>query len=245
MILKETFREEFDLQLNQLRRITSHGPSIGRFVEVLLISLLKKYLPSSIDFTSGFIKGTSIENPNSSCQIDIICYDRNNYPVLLDIGELKVVPSLAVKGMIEVKSTVTKCHVKSMLESSCSISLTEVPLESKMFLLSTSSSISAKNAFETIRSFYQGKPLINKFISTIYSLDWDEIIVCKTTTEGQRVNLSFIRLSVPEKNNIAIFIGFLIIEIYGSKAYEAIHNNLGPSLFVPIDSFEIDLYKGG
>lgn len=244
MILKESFREEFDLQLNQLRRITSHGPSIGRFVEVLLINLLKKYLPSSVDFTSGFIRGTSVKNPSSSSQIDIICYDRNNYPVLLDIGELKVVPSLAVKGMIEVKSTVTKNHVKSVLESSCSVSLVEVPLESKIFLLSTSSSISAKSAFETIKRFYEGRPPINKFISAVYSLDWDEIIVCRSTDKGSKINLSFVRLSVPERNNIAIFIGLLMLEIYGPEAYRAIDNNLGPSLFVPVDSFDVDLYVG-
>ncbi|VAV82306.1 hypothetical protein MNBD_DELTA01-645, partial [hydrothermal vent metagenome] len=42
-LLRESFREEFNYQLNQLRRITTHGPSIGRFIEHLLIRLFKKY----------------------------------------------------------------------------------------------------------------------------------------------------------------------------------------------------------
>ena len=55
MNLAKSFEEEFNYQVKQLKRFTTHGPSLGRFVEILFIKLLKKYFPKSIDFSSGFI----------------------------------------------------------------------------------------------------------------------------------------------------------------------------------------------
>jgi hypothetical protein len=163
-LLREAFREEFNSQLNQIRRLTDHGPSIGRFIEHLLIRLLKKYLPESVAFTSGFIRGIGV-NTGSSTQIDIICYDRNTYPVLFDIDEFKVVPAKAVKGLIEIKATLTKSLLNKILEKSCSDELLEVPLSSKMYVFSTSSAISPKNAFNTIKAFYESKPKIRWCLS--------------------------------------------------------------------------------
>lgn len=234
-LLRESFREEFNYQLNQLRRITSHGPSIGRFIEYLLIKLLKKYLPKSIDFTSGFVQGDGIER-NSSSQIDIICYDRSNYPILFDIGEFKVVPAKAVKGLIEIKATLSKIKLKQILESSCSKELLEIPLTSKMYVFSTSSSIKPKSAFITIKEFYEKKPSINKFFSAFYSLDWDEIIIAPTKINNENIEFEIIRLSLPEKSDIAIFISQLINDLYQKDTLESINNHLGPTLLKPLDS---------
>lgn len=240
-LLRESFREEFNYQLNQLRRITSHGPSIGRFIEYLLIRLFKKYLPKSVDFTSGFVMGVGIER-GCSTQIDIICYDRNSYPVLFDIGEFKVVPAKAVKGLIEIKATLSKIQLRKILNNSCSVELIEVPLASKMYVFSTSSTINPENAFNAIKEFYDGKPQINKFFSAFYSLDWDEIIICSVKSDNSSIELEFIRLALPEKNDIAIFVGQLILDLYKEEALESINNHLGPSIFKPLGTFKFTLY---
>ncbi|MDO8141708.1 MAG: hypothetical protein Q6358_09445 [Candidatus Brocadiales bacterium] len=239
-LLRESFREEFNYQLNQLRRITSHGPSIGRFVEHLLIRLLKKYLPKSIDFTSGFVQGIGIERGSSS-QIDIICYDRDNYPILFDIEEFKVVPAKAVKGLIEIKATLSKSQLKQTLNNSCSDELIEVPSTSKMYLFSTSSSTKPKAAFDTIKAFYEGKPKITKFFSAFYSLDWDEIIISPLRTNDNILELEIIRLKLPEKDDIAIFVGLLIRDLYQQDTLESIANHLGPSLFRPLETHKFTL----
>lgn len=240
-ILRESFREEFNLQLNQLRRITSHGPSIGRFIEHLLLRLLKKYLPRTVDFTSGFVQGIGVERGCSS-QFDIICYDRENYPVLFDIEEFKVIPARAVKGMIEIKATLSKPQLKTILNTSCSDELLEVPLTSKMYIFSTLSTINPKNAFNTIKEFYGDKPKINKFFSAIYSLDWKEIIICPLKLNSGSIEVEIIRLALPEKEDIAIFIGQLILDLYEKETLESICNHLGPSIFKPLESHKFTLY---
>jgi hypothetical protein len=240
-LLRESFREEFNQQLNQLRRITSHGPSIGRFIEHLLLRLFKKYLPKSVDFTSGFVQGIGVERGCSS-QIDIICYDRENYPVLFDIEEFKVVPARAVKGLIEIKATLSKSQLKKILSTSCSIELVEVPLTSKMYVFSTISTINPKNAFNTIKEFYNSKPQINKFFSAVYSLDWKEIIICPAKLNNGSIEVEIIRLALPEKNDITIFVGQLIIDLYEKETLESICNHLGPSIFRPLESHKFTLY---
>ncbi|MFH0787711.1 MAG: DUF6602 domain-containing protein [Pseudomonadota bacterium] len=232
-LLRESFREEFNNQLNQLRRITDHGPSIGRFIEHLLIRLFKKYLPKSVDFTSGFVQGVGVER-GCSAQIDIICYDRDNYPILFDIEEFKVVPAKAVKGLIEIKATLSKSQLKHILNHSCSDKLIEVPLTSKMYVFSTFSSINPEKAFNTIKEFYEGKPGINKFFSAFYSLDWEEIIICPVKMKNNSIELEVIRLKLPEKNDIAIFIGQLILDLYQHETLGSINNHLGPSIFIPL-----------
>lgn len=240
-LLRESFREEFNQQLTQLRRITAHGPSIGRFIEHLLLRLFRKYLPKSVEFTSGFIQGIDMEVVCSS-QMDIICYDHNNFPILFDIEEFKVVPAQAVKGLIEIKATLSKSKLKEILDTSCSVELQEVPLTSKMYVLSTSSTIKPKNAFDAIKGFYETKPNINKFFSAIYSLDWNEIIIFPVKISNDSVELEIIRLSIPEENDIAVFIGQLIIDLYDKEALKSICNHLSPSIFKPLESHKFTLH---
>lgn len=131
--MADTLREEFNNQMDQLRRLITHAPSLGRFVEISLISLMRKYFPSSVDFCTGFIYPMNPGIQEASPQLDIICYDRLNFPVAFDIGEFKVVllPK-AVKGIIELKSTLTKAAIRQVMRLSESPSLREVPLAKKI-----------------------------------------------------------------------------------------------------------------
>ena len=235
MFLLESFREDFDNKLNQLRRITSHGPSIGRFIEYLLIMLFRKYLPKSISFTSGLIQGTNV-GVKCSKQIDIICYDSLNYPILFDMDEIKVIPAKAVKGLIEIKATLTKKQLNDILNSSTSNELIEVPSTSQMYVFSTNSLISSQNAFKTIKEFYNKKPLINKFFGIFYSLNWNEIIVGITKQNDSSIEYEIIRLKIQDKNNIAVFIAMLTSNLYDNDAIQSINNHISPSIYAPIES---------
>ena len=46
--------EEFSCQVSKLQRFVKHGPSLGRFVERLLIDTLRKYCPKKYSISSGF-----------------------------------------------------------------------------------------------------------------------------------------------------------------------------------------------
>lgn len=52
--IADSLVEEFNDRVGQLSRLTNHPGSKGRFIELLLINLLKKYLPKKYDFASGF-----------------------------------------------------------------------------------------------------------------------------------------------------------------------------------------------
>lgn len=115
----DSFNEEFKYQINKLSRFTNHGSSLGRFVEVLLIDLLKKYMPNKYTFSSGFYYS---QNPTCnqmvSMQMDIICYDRQNFAMLFDSNDTVVVTPAAVKSLIEVKSTLTRSSLDQLLKQS-------------------------------------------------------------------------------------------------------------------------------
>ena len=71
----------------------------------------KKY-----DFSTGFYYSQNpVREIKASPQIDIICYDRINYPVLFDDNETLIVTPTSVKGLIEIKSTITKNAIEQIL----------------------------------------------------------------------------------------------------------------------------------
>lgn len=81
--IADSLVEEFNDRVEQLSRLTNHPGSKGRFIELLLINLLRKYLPKKYDFSSGFYCSINPELNEASQQIDIICYDHLNYPYSL------------------------------------------------------------------------------------------------------------------------------------------------------------------
>lgn len=135
--LAETFKMEFEYQINKLKQYTKHGPSLGRYIEILTLDLLKKYFPKTYNFSSGFFYS---QNPtissNISKQIDIICFDRIKYPIIFDDNETVIVTPKSVKGLIEIKSTLTKKSIGQLLEQSNSDISKELPLDTKFNLLS-------------------------------------------------------------------------------------------------------------
>ena len=50
-----SFVEEFNDRVEQISRLTNHPGSKGRFIELLLINLLRKYLPKKYDFFFWFL----------------------------------------------------------------------------------------------------------------------------------------------------------------------------------------------
>lgn len=245
--MSDTLREEFNNQMDQLRRLTTHAPSLGRFVEISLITLMRKYFPSSIDFCTGFIYPTNPSVHQASPQLDIICYDRLNFPVAFDIGEFKVVLPKAVKGIIELKSTLTKASLRQVMRLSESSSLLEVPLSSKLYILSIKSKISPKATLDFMKEYMDGQPAINKFFGVILSLDWEEIIVCHTyenreTAQCTTINHTITRLAIG-KLGLSPFFLFLLKDIFDLDCVTSVANLLAPSLYKPVgDSATFKLY---
>jgi hypothetical protein len=80
----------------------------GGFREELLRVLLQKNMPDRYHVATGFLYGL----PR---QIDIIIYDRIDYAPLFRAGDLVVVERIAVRAVIEVKSTLNNAELRSSL----------------------------------------------------------------------------------------------------------------------------------
>lgn len=101
---------EIAVKSEQISLLTSHGQTAGNYRELILRSLLEKYLPSRFGVGTGFIEGV----PK---QLDIIIYDKINFPVVFQEGDLVVVHKEAVRGIIEVKTTLDSQKLKESLQA--------------------------------------------------------------------------------------------------------------------------------
>ncbi len=94
---------------NRVRNLVAHWGEDGRNKEVVLKTVLKRFLPANLDIGTGFVV-THVENndtPLPSTQIDLIIYD-NSFPVLFKESDFVIITPDAVRGIIEVKSNIKK-----------------------------------------------------------------------------------------------------------------------------------------
>ena len=88
--------------------IVKHGPTVGSYREDLLRSVLRKHLPERYHVATGFIYGFER-------QLDILIYDRVDHAPLFREGDLVIVPSEAVRAVIEVKTTLSTATLRDSL----------------------------------------------------------------------------------------------------------------------------------
>lgn len=226
--IADSFVEKFNDRVEQLSRLTNHPGSKGRFIELLLINLLRKYLPKKYDFSSGFYCSINPELNEASQQIDIICYDHLNYPLFFNCNEIVAVSPKSVKGLIEVKSVMTSDSIKQLLnQANCEVAK-QLPIDTKFNLLSVKSQISPESVCKEILDFYNDDIPIVKGLGMIYSLDWEDIIVF----DNSRNRYSMLILN-NFNYSISSFVNKLIRDLYGLDAYMSVANLIGPSLFIP------------
>ncbi|NWF38539.1 hypothetical protein F3F96_05280 [Mariprofundus sp. NF] len=101
--------KEIAVKSEQVSLLTSHGQTAGNYREHILRSLLKKHLPSRFGIGTGFIEGISR-------QLDIIIYDKANFAPVFQESDLVVVHKEAVRGIIEVKTTLDSQKLRDSLQ---------------------------------------------------------------------------------------------------------------------------------
>jgi hypothetical protein len=95
-----------DLVANSQRidALIGHSGTVGSYREDLLRTMLRKLLPKRYSVDTGFIE-------DSPRQLDIIIWDAFNYPALFREGDVVVIPRAAVRGVIEVKTTLSSTSI--------------------------------------------------------------------------------------------------------------------------------------
>lgn len=103
---------ELEALKNRVRNFIAHNhwQTDGEWKESVLRTILRRHLPDSIKVGRGFI----VTPEGCSTQIDVLIYDASK-PVLYRDGDLVFITSDAVKGIIEVKSTVRTVELSEIL----------------------------------------------------------------------------------------------------------------------------------
>lgn len=91
----------------------SHAPTRGGGHESIWCEWLRKYLPQRYSVSPGFIIDSK---GNQSLQQDLIVFDRQYSPLLLNKDEVLFVPAEAVYAVVEVKSNLTPAELRDALK---------------------------------------------------------------------------------------------------------------------------------
>ncbi len=91
----------------------SHAPTRGGGHESIWGEWLRKYLPQRYSVSPGFIIDSK---GNQSLQQDLIVFDRQYSPLLLNKDEVLFIPAEAVYAVIEVKSNLTPAELRDALK---------------------------------------------------------------------------------------------------------------------------------
>ena len=110
--LQEAFTLEqklLQVKLELSAQSVTHPGTLGEVNENYFIEVLRKYLPKRYAVDTGIVIDSL---GNTSNQIDIIIYDNQYTPTLLDQQNHRFIPVEAVYAVLEVKPTVDKGYLK-------------------------------------------------------------------------------------------------------------------------------------
>jgi len=123
--LHEAFEAEQKLlavQLDMSSKSITHDGKMGEVNEQHLIHVLRKYLPDRYKVNQGIVIDA---NGSTSDQIDIIIYDNQYTPTLLDQQSHRFVPAEAVYCVIEAKSVLNKYNLEYAASKAHSVRILE------------------------------------------------------------------------------------------------------------------------
>jgi hypothetical protein len=92
----------------------SHWGEEGRYKEIILKDVIKRFLPRKYLVGTGFIVKTENRTPISSKQIDILVLD-SNYPLLFSQGDFFITTPSSVRAVIEVKTKVQNGDLEDII----------------------------------------------------------------------------------------------------------------------------------
>ena len=121
VFLQDSFAVEQEILKVQLKLSSTsitHDGTMGAVTESHFISVLRRYLPKRYKIDTGIaIDSTG----NTSDQIDIIIYDNQYTPVLLDQHAHRYIPSEAIYAIFESKPEINKQYLEYAANKAASV----------------------------------------------------------------------------------------------------------------------------
>jgi hypothetical protein len=144
--LRAAFATEQECLVPKLRssdRIT-HAGDRGEVNEQHFIDFLRKYLPNRYTVEKAIILSSDGEVSDS---IDVVVFDRQYTPTLLDNDKHRYVPAEAVYGVFECKPTIDKAYLEYAADKAASVRRLR---RTSVDIYSASGTIPAKKHFEIL-----------------------------------------------------------------------------------------------
>ncbi len=109
---------QYDTILNLLGR-TTDWTAPGMACEVIIRQLIRNTLPTQFSVDKGFIHGRRAINGESkhSPEIDVLIHDSHTYAPILRIDDFVIVQPASVRGVVQVKRTMTSATLKKAIEN--------------------------------------------------------------------------------------------------------------------------------
>jgi hypothetical protein len=119
--LREAFeaqQEVLRLQLELSAKSITHSGVMGAVNERYFVDVLRSYLPNRYEVSEGIVVDS---NGATSDQIDVVIFDRQYTPTLLDQQSHRFIPAEAVYCVLEVKPTLNKEYLEYAGQKAASV----------------------------------------------------------------------------------------------------------------------------
>lgn len=132
LFLQDAFKAEQELlacKLDLSSKSITHNGVLGEVGEHHFIDILRKYLPDRYSVSQGIVIDS---NGETSDQIDIVIFDHQYTPTLLDQQSHRFIPAEAVYCVLEVKPTLNKQYLEYAAKKAGSVRRllrTSVPIQ--------------------------------------------------------------------------------------------------------------------
>ncbi len=121
--LLNTYKQFETLVPHATRSGAAHTGEDGRYVEALVRSYLRKFLPKNLEALTGFILRPAVktgvdgrerkgQKDDHSTQLDIIVYDSANFPIYERLGDDVVVPPEGVVAVCSIKKHLRRSDIE-------------------------------------------------------------------------------------------------------------------------------------
>ena len=116
------------VQLELSSQSITHSGTMGAVNEEHFVNLLRKYLPNRYAVDTGIVIDST---GSTSHQIDVVIYDKQYTPTLLDQKNHRYIPAEAIYAVFEVKPTINKQYLDYAGEKAESVRIlnrTSIPI---------------------------------------------------------------------------------------------------------------------
>lgn len=213
--LQEAFasdRECLKAQLQSSNRITHQGDK-GEVNEEHFIDFLRKYLPNRYTVEKAIIIDSM---GNTSDSIDVVVFDRQYTPTLLDNDKHRYVPAESVYAVFECKPTINKGYLEYAGKKAASVRKlirTSIPIPHAGGIYPAKEPGHIISGILTLDVSWQGG-LGEHFQNNVSALDGDEILDCGFAAVGACFDFydNNGELSIEEGSNAFAVFTFRLLE---------------------------------